>query len=226
MTHRLAIIGGTLALSIAVAAAASGQTKATKGSVGPTMGTQIGVAAGVNVFTFGGSDAADLKSRTAFFAGVALHVPLGPTAFLEPQVLYSQEGAKSSVTDSTFGTIEGTFKLSYLRVPVLFGLNFQRNGLGPHLFAGPSIGLKVGCDIEASAQGQTASSSCSDGGLDLKSTDFAVTGGAGITLPVGRGTFSIDARYTLGLTDITDGSNAKNQGFSVGAGFTLPLGSR
>jgi hypothetical protein len=219
VSHRLALVGGTLALSLAVATQAIGQSK--KGS---KLGLQLGPVAGVTVFTFGGSDASGTKSRTGFYAGVALRVPLSPTTFVEPQLLYFQEGAKSTAVDSQLGTIEGTFKFTYLELPVLLGLNLGRGGYGGHLFAGPAFGLKVGCDIEASAQGLSASSPCSDAGITVKSLDFGVTGGGGFSFPLGPGTASIDARYTLGLTAITDGSNVKNEGFSVGAGFTLPLG--
>ncbi len=188
-------------------------------------GVQIGAVAGVNVFTFGGSDASGVTSRTAFYGGVALTVPLGASAFLEPQVVYSAEGAKTTVNDSTLGTIERTFKLGYIEVPILFGFNFGRaGGTRPHLYAGPAVGINVGCDMEAAAEGITVTSSCSDAGVTVKTIDLGVTGGGGVTFPVGRGTISIDARYTLGLTDVFDGPNMKNQGFSVGAGFTIPLG--
>jgi hypothetical protein len=222
---RLALVG-TLALSLAVTATAFGQTKGSKGSTGSNGGAQIGPVAGVNIFTFGGSDASGATSRTAFYAGLALRAPLSPTVFVEPQLLYFQVGAKTTVNDPQLGTVEGTFKLSYIEVPILFGVNFGHGGLGPHLVAGPAIGLKAGCDISATAAGVSASSKCSDAGVTIKSTDFGVTGGGGFTFALGRGTASIDARYTLGLAKIADGSNITNQGFSIGAGFTLPLGSR
>jgi hypothetical protein len=219
VSHRLALAGGTLALTLAVATQALGQSK--KGS---KPGLQMGAVAGINVFTFGGSDASGTKSRTAIYAGVALRAPLSPTTFVEPQLLFFQEGARSTAVDSQLGTVEGTFKFTYLELPILLGLNLGQGGHGAHVFAGPALGLKVGCDIEASAQGLTATSPCSEAGLTLKSLDFGVTGGGGFTFPLGPGTASVDARYTLGLTAITDGSNVKNQGLSVGAGFTLPLG--
>lgn len=189
---------------------------------------QLGVVAGANIFTFGGSDASGVTSRTAFYAGAALTIPLGANAFVEPQLLYSAEGAKMTVFDSTLATnVTGTFKLAYLRVPVLFGLNFgSAGGVRPRIYAGPAIGIKASCNLEASAMGTSVSSSCTDVDLKMKGVDLGVTGGGGATIPVGRGTISVDARYTLGLTDVYDALNMKNKGFSIGAGFTFPLGGK
>ena len=217
MARRLAVISGTLVLTVAVAATALAQSKGSK------LGYQLGPVAGANLFTFGGSDATGAKTRTAFYVGAALRAPLGGGGvFLEPQVLYSQEGAK--YTDPTIGTL--TLKSAYLEVPILLGIDFGHgSSVTPHLFAGPAIGVNMSCDLEVTNGSITTSGACKDNGLTLKTLDLGVTGGGGITMPIGRSTFLIDARYTLGLTDITSGSNLKNQGFSVGAGLTIPVGS-
>ncbi len=224
MARRLVVIA-TLGLSCAVVALAPAQDKGKgKGSAGAEF--QIGAVAGANLFTFGGSDASNVTTRTAFYAGTALTIPLGQTFFIQPEVLYSAEGAKTSVVDSTFGMIEGTFKLAYVSVPVLFGLDLGRGGSGLRIYAGPVFNLSIACDLEATNQGNTASSGCKDLGLTAKGSTVGATVGAGIALRVGHGALTFDARYSRDLTDAFDGSNVRNQGISVGAGFSVPLGSR
>lgn len=224
MANQLIVVT-TLALSCAVSAVAPAQVKDKgKGVAGPEI--QIGAVAGANLFTFGGSDASGVTTRTAFYAGTALTIPLGRTFFLQPEVLYSAEGAKTTVVDSTFGTINGTFKLAYVSVPVLIGLDLAGGGSGLRVYVGPVLNLNIVCDLEATNQGSTVSSSCKDQGLTAKSSTVGATVGAGITLRVGHGAISFDARYSRDLSDAFDGSNVRNQGFSVGAGFSVPLGTR
>ena len=174
MAAKLVVVVAALGLSCAVATSALAQGKSAK-----TQGLQIGVVGGVNISTFAGSDASNVTSRTAFYAGAALTVPLGPTAFLQPEVLYSSEGAKTTVTDSTVGTIQGTFKPTYLEIPILLGLNFGSGaGTRPRIYVGPSVAVNLSCDVDATAVGTTVTSSCSAAGLTIKTIGFGATGGA------------------------------------------------
>ena len=219
------IVGATLGLSLVAVAMASAQDK-DKNKASPAPGLQIGAVGGANLFTFGGSDATGVTTRTAFYAGTALTIPLGRTFFVQPELLYSGEGAKTTVEDSTFGTIQGTFKLAYLSVPVLFGLDLGGGGSGLRIYAGPVLNLDISCDLEAAAQGTTMTSSCKDASLTPKTTTLGATVGAGVRLRMGQGAIAFDARYSRDLSDAFGGSNVRNQGLSVGAGFSIPLGAR
>lgn len=210
-------------LSVALTAAVSTPGFAQKKVVGTPM--EVGVVGGVNIFTFGGSDASGANSRTSFYAGLALTRWLGPSFFVQPQVLYSGQGATATVVDPTLGTVDATFKLTYLEIPVLLGVHIGANQQsGFRLFAGPTVGFKLSCNFEATAQGVTGSTGC---GSEMESTDFGATGGVGFALPVGRNTVSVGGRYTLGFSKVfTGGADIKNQGFSVGAGIAIPLGRK
>jgi len=225
VARRLALVGGVLGLSLAVTASALAQQSWKAGGGG----MQIGAVGGVNLFTWGGSDVsgAGVKSRTAFYAGLALNVPLGSMFFVQPEVLYAQKGAKDTYTDATLGDINETAKEAYVDVPILLGVNFGRaGGTRPRIYAGPSVGVNVSCEYEQTqvSTGNSASVTCPSG--SIKTLDLGVTGGGGIEIPFGRATFTLDGRYTLGLTSIFDGSNVKNQGFSVGAGIMFRFGGK
>ena len=221
MVRRMVILVTGLVSVLCAATPAPAQVKVAARTV------RFGPIAGVNVFTLGGSDATGAKSRTTFFAGGALTIPIGASAFFEPEVLYAGKGATMSAFDSTVGTVTAEFKLAYVEIPLLLGLEMgTKGGVRPRLFAGPAVGLKASCNIGATAAGMSFSFSCQDFGVSIKSVDFGVTGGAGLMFPLGRGGILLQGRYTLGLTKIMEGSDTKNQGFSIGASFMIPIGGR
>jgi hypothetical protein len=212
MRSRVAVLATAVGLSVAITTPGFSQAKTV-----PVPPMELGLQGGVNVFTFSGSDATGAKSRTTFFAGASLTVPFGQAIFLEPQVLYSGKGA--SYTDSS-GT--ATLKLTYLEVPVLLGVNLTPSArAGLRIFAGPTVGLKLSCNAELSSGGVTVSGSCSSDAV--KSTDFGVTGGAGLALHLSRFNLNLFGRYTLGLAKVVTDFDIKNQGFSVGAGLSFPF---
>jgi hypothetical protein len=218
VANRLALAGSALGLSLALASSALAQARS---PLRPT----IGPVAGIDYFTIGGPDAGENNtSREAIFAGVALTTPLSGRFFVQPQLLYVQKGAKNAFVDPQLGMVDGTIKTAYFEVPVLLGINLGGDGdVVLHLVAGPSVGIELSCDLEVSALGQSMTSRCGDIGFSMKTLDAGVTAGGGITFPVGSFAISLDARYTRGLLAIVDGSNTRNQGFSVGAGIAFAL---
>ena len=55
----------------------------------------------------------------------------------------------------------------------------------------------------------------------MKSFDFAGTVGAGLGFSVGKQELSVQARFTKGFSKIIEDADAKNQNFSVMAGFSF-----
>ncbi len=218
MRSRLAFIATAVGLSVGVATPGFSQGAGPKQVPVPPM--QFGILGGVNLFTFGGSDASGAKSRTSFFGGASLTVPLSAQLYVQPEVLYSGEGGSF---DSAGTTVE--IKLAYLRVPVLLGVNLTPAArTGVRVFAGPVVGLKLSCDVSVTSGGVTVSGSCGSG--TVKSTDFGVTGGAGLTFHMPRFNINVGGRYTLGLANVVESATVKNRGFSIGAGLSFPLGRK
>jgi hypothetical protein len=218
MRSRLAFLATAVGLSVAVTTPVFSQAVGPKRVPVPPMA--FGILGGVNIFTFSGSDATGAKSRTSFFAGASLNLPLSSSVFVQPEALYSGEGGKFESAGTT-----DELKLAYLRVPLLLGVDLTPSArTGLRIFAGPVAGFKVSCDAAETTGGTTTSASCSSiPGLDLKSTDFGVTGGAGLTFHMPRFNINVEGRYTLGLAKIVSSLDVKNQGFSIGAGLSFPL---
>lgn len=178
--------------------------------------------AGANFAKVRGSEITNPKSRTGFTAGGFARPGVANHVAIEPDVLYSQQGAKGDFDV----VVQGTFKLDYIQAPLLLRVMIPTKGtadIHPSLFAGPALGIKSSCKLKAASTSTSVTQDCSTfPDAKIKSTDFSVVFGGGLEV---RGlTFGI--RYALGLTKVdnsTDPSNAKNRVFSftVGYGFRL-----
>jgi Outer membrane protein beta-barrel domain len=199
------LVGSAMALPIAA-----------QSTAGPL---RVGVMAGLNSATLGGSDADDADRKNGLLAGVYLVKPLTSSIALRPELLYSQKGAETSFDDEDFsGKVK--FKLDYIDIPVL--LQFEPTGGGdvrPHLFLGPSFGFKASCKIEGTGSGVSASVDCEDSDIDLKSFDVGGVVGAGLSFPLGGVRAALGARYQHGFSDLESGSSVKNRVLSLHIGL-------
>lgn len=145
---------------------------------------QLGIKGGVNIsnFTGGNFENLDKKSLVGFHAGGFVSFFFGDNLALQPEVLFSSQGAKLENAGD-----KQNLKVSYINVPVL--LKYRFNG-GFYLEAGPQIGFKVSEDIDDMPVEDFA-----------KSTDLSVAGGLGFHSSSGLG---IGARYTAGLSKVGD----------------------
>ncbi len=154
----------------------------------------------------------ELKSRTGLAVGGYLEVdPVGPLG-VQADVLFSQKGAKLSL-----GSEEATAKITYLEIPVVAKLSIP---LAPtmtyNVHAGPAFCFKLseGFDPEDFADDEDS----------FKSSDLGLVVGLGLTVNALISQVQIDARYTIGLSDINvegSGFEAKNKALTilVGVGF-------
>ena len=122
---------------------------------GPSDTMKFGVKAGANISTLAGNDVNEAKSTTGFFIGGLVDLPLSGNFHLQPELMYSMEGAKDA-------------KLSFVRIPIMAkyyimdGLNVQ---------AGPEVAIKVGGDSGIDEF--------------TKSLDYGLGIGAGYEMPMG-----------------------------------------
>lgn len=148
------------------------------------------------------------SSKSDFSAGILASIPLLASCSLQPEIMYSGQG--TSFSDS-FAT--GKLNYGYLNVPVLF--KYQSSS-GLFAETGPQVGFLLSAKESSGGESVDFKSS-------TQSTDFAWVFGIGYKLPLGLG---IDARYNLGLTNISKGSSVdgtvKNSVFQFGAFFMFP----
>ncbi len=200
MSFRLRVITVALGAAIMLPSVAAAQT------VYPTT---FGLKAGVNSSTLSSDDdLLDVGSLWGAVAGAFIGKNITDNLGIQLEGLFSQRGAK----DNTFGD-DAKIRLTYLDVPLTarFG-STTANNMHFHAFTGPQLGIKLSSKYTDDAD--------SDVDLDdqVKSWDFGWRVGAGVEM----NRVSLDARYTLGLTNIDEsdsGSSLKNRTFTVLLGY-------
>ena len=216
---RLSAVGSLIAVCLTGAAPALAQGRHAM------EGIEIGGVGGLSSFTLAGSGVTGEHARPTFYAGLALTAPLGRELFIEPQLVYAGQGSNTKYSEGLFGVVDNSFRLTYLEVPLLIGLRFG-NRPQARLYAGPAIAFNINCELTATPESEpnvTSATTCQDAGLVMKGVDLGVTGGGAVAFAFGRGTIPLEARYTLGLTTISTISSVRNQGLSLGVGYTLPV---
>lgn len=157
---------------------------------------QFGLKGGVNFSTLNSDGNNNADHRTAFHAGALAHIHLSPNWALQPEVMYSAQGAEYSNNRRD--------QINYINVPVL-GQYMFANGL--RLQTGPQISFLMDADSKNGNHESDFKSS-------LKKTDLAWTFGTSYLTRSGLG---IDARYNLGLSDISKANtDLKNRVWQVG----------
>lgn len=188
---------------------------------------EVGLKGGWVRPTLAGSDIQNTSARNTFGGGAFLTLHLAPMFALQPEVLYLNKG-----TQATEEGVNAEFRLGYVEIPVLARLTFPMEGarVRPHIFAGPAVAFRSKCQVSASGGGVSLTMACDDPNVDtpLKRVDWSITGGAGLSVPLGRISGLLEARYDYGLTKIDDSSAAadvKNRAFMVFAGVAVPVGN-
>lgn len=197
------------AASLLLLGSGASQLRAQAAKVTPR--PSFGVLAGLNISTLSGSDVDGASSRTGFIGGGYAHFRFAGSGIgIEPEILYSMQGAKSTGEDASI-------KLSYLQIPVLFRYDFPTSSKAqPFFVVGPSIGIKIGCDVS----GQGVSVDCDKVNLQTTGFDLGGTLGAGVAFKAGKQSVSLGARYTFGTNDVFENNfKAKSRFWSILAGF-------
>jgi hypothetical protein len=168
----------------------------------------FGVKAGLNLANLNGDDL-DFDLRTSFHVGGIIEFELSDKFSLQPELMYSAQGAKRSINIQ--GTdVDYTAKVDYLNIPVI-AKYYVIEGLS--LEAGPQIGVNIVSEEKVEVNGMSETED-----LEVKSIDFGLNFGVGYKLENG---LNFGARYNLGLTDIPDEGNGeiKNGVFQLSVGY-------
>lgn len=165
----------------------------------------IGVKGGLNVYNINNDNNSEYDSKLGFHAGLIGHIHLTRQFAVQPELVYSVQGAKY-----TNGGVESKLNLGYVNIPVLLQYMFDN---GFRLQAGPQLGFMLNAKTEIG----DVKTDVKDG---FKTVDFGLGFGAGYVTTSG---FGIDARYNLGLSNINENDAVKstNRGFQLGVFYLL-----
>jgi hypothetical protein len=179
-----------------------------------------------------GSAAVTRERRIGVQAGAWLNRPLAGGLSLQPEVHYTQKGARyRSAIGLGFEIASGSaaLELAYLEVPLLLRLDLANTGgVRPFVLAGPAIAYRSGCSLNVQANGIGANFDCNDSfdnanlGDGLRTFDTNAVFGGGLAFRLGGRDYSAGVRYSAGLTSISEVvSGVTNGNYSVllGLGF-------
>ncbi len=161
----------------------------------------LGVKGGLNLYNIHNDNGAEYDSKAGFHLGLLGHIHISKKFAIQPELVYSQQGAKYTTSGA-----ETKVDLGYVNIPVMFQYMFEN---GFRIEAGPQLGIMVNAESETN----NVEIDLND---NLAAIDFALGAGLGwIHTPSG---FGVDARYNFGLTNINENSSVKasNRGFQLG----------
>ncbi|NIV95512.1 outer membrane beta-barrel protein [candidate division KSB1 bacterium] len=202
---------------------------------------RVGIVGGMNIADLNvevQNQPADVSSRTLFGIGGVVVLPLSQTMSLRFEPMYLQKGIGATELAIQPG-VEYKSKSSYLELPLFLKAEFG-NSIRPYIMAGPSIGILLSSDIEATVSSITFKGDAQDA---TKNIDVSAAFGAGVSYPVGKSTIFFEGRYFLGLTNTVKGGSIEmragavsqaidwdkntdkieNRGLHFMAGVTFPL---
>lgn len=175
---------------------------------------KFGFKGGYNYSSLNGEVAKDntLKGLNGFYVGALMELPIGDVLALQPEIIYSRQGAAWEYEyDVLFlgkGMIKSDLRLDYLNIPVMAKVN-----LGPlFLQGGVQFGFLVNNpEISVSALGNRISKELDKDAY--AAFDFGVGAGLGINLSEH---FFVEARYTHSLTNAFDPNNNSLKNLQIG----------
>ena len=145
--------------------------------------TRFGLKAGVNLANY--NDAANTSgARTGFHVGGLAHIHINRSLAFQPELVYSTQGAEF---------VGGKHKIDYINIPLLLQYMFRS---GFRLETGPQVGFLTNAEWEENNNTEHNIK------RDFKSTDLSWAFGLGYLTESG---FGLDARFNLGLADVSKG---------------------
>lgn len=155
---------------------------------------RIGIKGGLNYANFTATEI-QTDAITSYHAGALLEIGITKSFALQPELLYSTQGASY---DNALGEFKN--ELGYVSIPFLLKINLSES---LSLEAGPQASFLLSKKDEFDLR-------------DYNSFEFAGAGGLGLQL---TDNLFIQARYILGLTEISRNAQAKNSVFQLSAGI-------
>ncbi len=178
--RRILVLALLVVLALSLSAFAAEGSKMPM-AFGIKAGLSLGNATGDSLTTATGAS----KSMLAgFLAGAVFCFEPTKGLGIQPEIFYVQKGVKL-----TLGGAEDKLKVDYLEVPVLVKWlpQMKDSKIQPTIFAGPYLGILL------SSKAESAGGASVDEKDNTNSTDFGITGGAGLGYKMTKGELFLDA---------------------------------
>lgn len=180
---------------------------------------RLGVQGGLNFANIRGADAGETDLSTAWSLGANAWIGSGLVGLM-PGLVVTRKGAIEAGPG-----FSSTLAVTYLQVPLLVRARLSDastpGSIGTFFFAGPAVGLKIGCSVSASAGTNSVSVPCDNLAGDdpdaLRFSSSEVSGVVGFGAQIGAA--SVALQYELGLSRIADEADIKTSTIAVVARY-------
>ena len=189
-------------------------------------GFSVGFRAGAGLMTLVNTSMASNNSyHTGFHGGLVFNVGISKTLSFQPEVLFAQNGVKST---TTIGTVVLTNKSTQnvVQVPLLLKATFgKRTKLYTEIGGFGSYALVVHTTSSTSTgQTQEFTTKYDDSAGRL---EFGAMAGLGVSLPIGKNTLQVGGRFVRGLgNNANTGVDLYTQNILGTVAFFIPIGGR
>ena len=162
--------------------------------------SEKGVMVGFSMANASGddADAADSSSVSGFAVGGFGVMELSANLGVRAEAWFIQKG---------YEVLSSPVSLGYIEVPVMAQYKMPVSGLDINLFGGPFMSYLVSADNDGT-----------DVKDSFKSMDYGIQAGVGAVI---QQQYTVDLRYSMGLSEIVDGGNTdvKNSGILLSGGY-------
>jgi len=161
----------------------------------------FGIKGGMNLYNIRNDNNSTFDNSVGYHLGLLAHIHLAKQFAMQPEVVFSTQGANYSV-----GSTDNELNLDYVNLPLMFQYMFDN---GFRFQAGPQVGIL----INAKSKFGSANSDVKN---NFSSVDLGI--GAGMSYVHPPSGFGFDARYNIGLNNINENGsvNSYNRGLQLG----------
>jgi len=141
-----------------------------------------------------------------FFGGIGVRWPVSGGLSVGPELLYTLKGAKAE-GDIRFPEIEedvrvkAWFHNTYIEVPLLLSYSLDGSSMWPRFFVGPYAAYLITSSI--TYQNATGGPKFTETDDSVEDWDYGLVLGAALHFLLGDEEFSLGARASFGLSDVT-----------------------
>ena len=180
-------------------------------------GFSFGLKGGLNVSEFSGTAVDEAwQTKVGFAAGGFLAYRFGDGFALQPEILFSQKGAKIFTN-----TISEWLNLNYIEIPLLFKFYPPlESAIRPVFFAGPYLAIKSSFKDKWEYGGQTGN----DDITTIRERETGFIAGGGLDFPIASGVrMSAEIRYSRAISTLSKDAEEKsyNSVFAVLVGVAF-----
>ncbi len=159
--------------------------------------SHFGAKGGLNLAILSGTVNMEPKYKPGLMLGFYLDAAVTEKFHIQPELVYSSQGAKIEYTDSPAPGSrvvgETTTSLSYINIPVMAKIYL---GKVVNLQLGPQVGILVSATDKGTIQGDVIDDDLKD---IFKGVDFSFATGIGLNLPSG---VNFGGRLIFGLSNL------------------------